>query len=175
VQQGLAEKNGLCSFHTRQLEAISSQQGLCEGYPPLLERWSASLRKAALGRDIAAMQSDISELLPGRESCLVCNLRAKEETDAITSLAASLSRSASDLSALCFPHFAMLADAISDVALLRKLTLRQADIIERVAEDMRRYALKWDARRRYLASTEEDGAAQRGILLAAGRRQVGFT
>jgi len=178
VQQGFAEKNGLCSFHTRQLEAISSQQGLCEGYPPLLERWSAALREAARGTGLAAVQSNIRALLPSRERCLVCNLRAKEETDAITSLAASLSRDASrstsELSALCLPHFAMLANAISDVELLRDLTLRQADIVERVAEDMRRYALKRDARRRYLASTEEDGAAQRGILLASGRRQVGF-
>ncbi len=51
VQQGLPEKNGLCGFHTRQLEAVSSQQGLCEGYPPLLERWSLALREAARGMD----------------------------------------------------------------------------------------------------------------------------
>ena len=125
------------------------------------------------------MQSNIGALLPGRKNCLVCNLRAKEETKAITSLAVSLSRdasrSASELSALCFPHFAMLGNAISDVDLLRSLTLRQADILERVAEDMRRYALKRDAHRRYLTSAEEDGAAERGILLASGRRQVGFT
>jgi len=165
VQQGLAEKNGLCSFHTRQLEAVSSQQGLCEAYPPLLERWSAALREAARGTRLAAMQTDIRALLPSRGSCLVCNVRVKEETDAVASMVASLSRDASrsisELSALCLPHFAMLANAISDVGVLRDLTLRQADIVERVAEDMRRYALKRDARRRYLASSEEDGAAQR--------------
>ncbi|MGC2396409.1 MAG: dynamin family protein [Rhodomicrobium sp.] len=179
VRQGLAERNGLCSFHTRQLETVSSQQGLCEGYPPLFERWSVALREAVRGTELAAMQSNIRALLPGRESCFVCNLRVKEEAEAITSLAASLSRdasrSASELSALCFPHFAMLGNAISDVDLLRGLTLREADILERVAEDMRRYALKRDARRRYLTSAEEDGAADRGILLASGRRQVGFT
>ena len=148
VQQGLAEKNRL--HFIRQLEAISSQQGLCEGYPPLLERWSAALRETARGTELAAVQSDIHALLPSRESCLVCNVRAKEETEAIASLAGSLSGDpscpSSELSALCFPHFAMLGNAISDVDLLHDLTLRQADIIERVAEDMRRYALKWDAR-----------------------------
>ena len=47
-----------------------------------------------------------------------------------------------------------------------------ATLLERLSEDMARYALKHDAVRRYLASDEEETAAQRALLLVAGHRNV---
>jgi hypothetical protein len=40
---------------------------------------------------------------------------------------------------------------------------------------MKRYAIKHEGVRRYLASEEETTAADRGLLLMAGRRQVNFS
>jgi hypothetical protein len=42
-----------------------------------------------------------------------------------------------------------------------------------VSEDMRRYALKHDGIRRYMASGEELAAARRGLTIVAGHRNVG--
>jgi hypothetical protein len=78
------------------------------------------------------------------------------------------------MSALCLPHFAMLLSEIRDGGLVRSLLQRQAALLQRYSEDMRRYATKHDAVRRYLASQEETTAAERGLLLVAGFHQVNF-
>jgi hypothetical protein len=66
----------------------------------------------------------------------------------------------------------MLSVVIRDPDLLRKLMAHQATILERVSEDMERYALKHDAVRRFLESGEERTAAERALLLLAGDRNV---
>lgn len=48
----------------------------------------------------------------------------------------------------------------------------EATLMERVSEDMRRYALKHDGVRRDLASEEELSAAKRALILVAGHRNV---
>lgn len=68
----------------------------------------------------------------------------------------------------------MLVSAAGDDDVVRELLLRQAAVLERHAEDMKRYAIKHDGLRRHLASQEEIAAAERGLLLVAGRRQVNF-
>jgi hypothetical protein len=52
------------------------------------------------------------------------------------------------------------------------LILRQAALLERLSEDMRRFALKHDGLRRYLASEEETNAADRALLILAGHRTI---
>jgi hypothetical protein len=69
----------------------------------------------------------------------------------------------------------MVTEAIEDAGLIRKLIEREALILERVSEDMKRYALKRDAVRRYLLSDEETAAAHRALLLLAGHRNVNAT
>jgi len=149
------------------------------GYPPLLERLASELREAALtSGEPAAVRSRLHALLSSQETCLVCDVREKAETEAIAALAKRLSEdrapALSALSAICLPHLAMLADALPDAALIRTLAERQAKLFERYAEDMRRYALKWDALRRYLMSAEEIAAAEQAINALVGHRQVGF-
>jgi hypothetical protein len=68
----------------------------------------------------------------------------------------------------------MLVSAVRDGELIRALLERQAAVLQRFSEDMKRYAIKYDGVRRYLASEEETTAAERGLLLMAGRRQVNF-
>ena len=41
ARRDLAERGGLCSFHTWQYESIASPQGICEGYSAVLEDWAA--------------------------------------------------------------------------------------------------------------------------------------
>ena len=124
------------------------------------------------------MANRIGRLAPSREDCVVCNVRDRAEMDAIGSIARRLeehqARALNSLSALCLPHFALLASAVRNRDLLRSLLERQATILQRYAEDMKRYAMKHDAVRRNLASQEETAAARRGLLLIAGRRRVNF-
>jgi len=52
--------------------------------------------------------------------------------------------------------------------------LADAALLERCSEDMKRYTIKHEGVRRYLASEEETTAVERGLLLIAGHRQVNF-
>jgi small GTP-binding protein len=176
-QQRFAESAGLCSFHTWQLEAIASPQGICTGYPTLLDRLAARLRNAVSAESKQdPLSANIEGLLPTRKKCVLCQVQTKAESEAISAITSRLAENESaalrSLSAICLPHFAMLSDAISDVDLTQKLMDRQATILERLSEDMRRYALKHDAVRRFLASEEETTAAQRALMLLAGHRNV---
>jgi hypothetical protein len=54
----------------------------------------------------------------------------------------------------------------------RQILSAHANLLERTAEDLQRYALKHDALRRYLTSEEERRASQIALLLLAGHRSV---
>jgi hypothetical protein len=69
----------------------------------------------------------------------------------------------------------MLLAELPNIAMKRKLAERQAAILERFSENMQRYALKYDAARRYLASQDETAVAELVLQLVGGRRNINFT
>ncbi len=177
-RQRFANRGGLCPFHAWQLQAVASAYGVCVGYPPLLDRLAAELRDLASRAFLQEIRANIGTLVPSEAECVLCGVRDGAEKDAVETTVKRLEEHKAPaldaLSAICVPHFAMLAAAVQDGDLLRSMLQRQATVLERYAEDMRRYALKHDGVRRYLASQEETTAAERGLLLVTGRRQVNF-
>ncbi|MGD0533442.1 MAG: dynamin family protein [Methyloceanibacter sp.] len=178
-QQRFAKRGGFCAFHTWQYESISSPLGTCTGFPPLLDRLAEQLRcRAQAALQDRALYDEIEDLVPARHGCVLCAVQAKAEAEAISAIANRLSKDARSLhrlSAICLPHLAMVTEAIEDAGLIRKLIEREALILERVSEDMKRYALKRDAVRRSLLSDDETAAAHRALLLLAGHRNVNAT
>jgi small GTP-binding protein len=177
-QQRFASRGGLCPFHTWQLWPVSSPYGICAGHAPLFERLAAALRESASIQRLTQIHAQLHELLPDVHDCALCNVRDRAEEDAIDTLAKRLeqdkTRALNALSAICLPHFVMLMSAVRDSALVRTMLKRQATVLERYAEDMKRYAIKHAGVRQHLASEEETRAAERGLLLVAGRSQVNF-
>lgn len=174
-QERFARSNGLCSFHTWQYESIASPQGTCTGYAPLLDRLAAALRGDRLHSRDGPASPELHDLLSTRDGCAMCTLRAEAEAEAVSRLAGRIRKAPQQidsLSAFCLPHLAMLLGAIDDAALMRRLLDREASILERLAEDMRRYALKRDGVKRHLLSEEETAAAQQALLILAGNRNV---
>lgn len=173
-----ANRGGLCPFHTWQLQSVASPYGMCVGYPPLLDRLATEFHAFASDANLTEISMRIASLVPNEEECAVCNIRNSAEDDAIVAVARRLKehpeRAMNSLSALCLSHIVRLASAIEDLDLVRSLLKRHSTILQRYAEDMRRYAVKHDATRRYLASLEETTAAERSLLLVTGRRQVNF-
>ena len=108
----------------------------------------------------------------------MCSVRDSAEREAIEStrrrLGQDKARELNALTAICLPHFIMLVSSIRDAELARAILQRHAAVLERYSEDMKRYAIKHEGVRRYLASEEETTAAERALLLIAGRRQVNF-
>ena len=91
-------------------------------------------------------------------------------------MAARLSHDEADalksLSAICLPHFGKLAEALRNSRQVARLLEHQATLFERLSEDMRRRALKYNARRRGSHSEEEESSSHRALLILAGFRDV---
>jgi GTP-binding protein EngB required for normal cell division len=176
AQRHLVASGGLCSFHTWQYHAVASSYGICTAYPTLLDHLVGWFRAAAgnsqQNKEGTRLQPPTA--IPGR--CVLCNLRTRAETEAISRLALRFSKQGAQtlnsLSAICVPHVAMLAAALQNPEHVHKLMNHQAALLERVSEDMRRYTLKRDATRRFLETKEEAIAAERALLLVAGHRNV---
>jgi hypothetical protein len=166
-----AEAGGLCSFHTWQYHTVTSAYGVCNAYPPLLDHLARKLRAAGNGSDQIGTDHPISS-----PQCALCAVRDAAETDAILRLAQRFAEDGDQvlksLPSICIPHLQKLAPALRRSEQLPSVLIRQACLIERVSEDMRRFALKVDAARRFLESKEEASAAERGLLLVAGDRSA---
>lgn len=176
-QEDFARRSGFCGYHTAEYVGVASPFGTCSGYPPLLERLAASLRNAAKDRGLDP-RSVIADSLPNHDKCLLCAQRDKAETLTVSDLADRLrsdtAKTLEKLSALCLPHLSAIAEPLKDAEILRSLLDRHAVVLERTAEDMRRFTLKQSAARRHLQTKEEQAAAQRGLLLLVGRRNANF-
>jgi hypothetical protein len=176
-QESFAGRGGFCPFHAWQHNAIASPYDICTTYPLLLDRVAVELRDVTRGASTRGVVLDkLRHLLHTDEACVLCGVRRKTEEAAIEEIAMRLARNRArtlnSLSAICLPHFAMLVGAIHDNEIVQELTRREAATFQRLSEDMRRYALKHNAVRRYLASQEETIAAERGLLSLVGRQNV---
>lgn len=173
LQRIFAASGGLCSFHTWQYYAMASAYGICTAYPTLLDHLAGWLRTAAENNE---SRTKLRPPLATPGHCILCDVRAKAESEAISKLVHRFSKQGEQtldtLSAVCIPHQVMLSSALQDTALVRKLMNHQAALLERLSEDMKRFALKRNATRRELETKEEMMAAERALLLVAGHRNV---
>jgi GTP-binding protein EngB required for normal cell division len=177
-QERFAELGGFCSFHTWEYESIASPYGICNGYPNLLDRLTAELRDAASSGDRGLVLSKLHHLLPTQDDCILCRVRDQAEREAVARTVGSIetdkSHTSLSFSSMCLPHLVLVVGSVRDDRVARELMERKAAVLQRFAEDMRRYALKHDATRRYLASREETTVSSRGLLCVAGDRHVNF-
>jgi small GTP-binding protein len=169
-QRELAERGGLCSFHIWGYDSVASPLGTCAGFAAVLDRIAARLLGAAASDSALFLSPDRIVAAP---SCIVCEARAAAETVAVEAMALQLRQNPdAALGDLCIPHLRLLAAAIADRPIAARLFAREAALLQRVAEDMRRYALKHEGVRRDLASTEETRAGPRALLLLGGHRSL---
>jgi GTP-binding protein EngB required for normal cell division len=171
VQSELAARHGLCGPHTWQFEAMAAPKEVCTGFAGVAEAQAGFLRAAAQ-RGLAgplACQA-VEPALPTAQSC---------ERQAVASAAGRLTRDTATelrtLSAICLPHLRLLIEALRDPGVVRAVLLRQADLLDRLAEDMRHFALKRDGLQRHLTTKEEAAAGERALRVLVGnpRSQMG--
>ena len=174
----LAARGGFCRPHAQQFEAIAAARESSAALAPVLLHQAAALRGLAASMpspDRAAERA--GALLPNGSHCPACAVARRSETDAVERLAATVRRDGAlvvhDRSALCLPHAGRLAAALPDATAVSLLLRRQAAVMERLAEDASRFALKQDAARQGSMSKEERDAAWRAarVLLDAPQAQ----
>jgi GTP-binding protein EngB required for normal cell division len=166
---------GLCPPHMWLYESMAAPRDICVVLSPLLMSLSAGFRRqAGLGppdSSIAASPSPWAEPV-----CQVCTLQRNIESEAVSTLTAyeigNKTGSKPEMPALCVPHLRLIAGRLKNPELIRALLAEQSRSIDRLAEDMRRYALRYDGLRRQLMSDEERRAPDDALGYVAGRRTV---
>jgi hypothetical protein len=175
AQRAFRAAGGFCARHTWLLERVSSPHGLSIGYPPLLDHLAEQLQRLA-GLPAEAMGERVAALLPRADTCAACRLQARAEQAAAERLAAELATPAGRAAleqahGLCLAHLALVLTAL-DRAQAAALVRREARRLADVAEALRSYALKFEARRRELMTREEEEAPRQALTLVAGAERV---
>lgn len=176
AQRDHTRRGGFCAFHTWQYEGISSPQGVCEAYPMLTNRMAQDLAQCA---DTFARGDGATDGLRGLVStpktCRICEVRAEAEQAAAQEIVDTIRKAGDNeaqMPACCLAHLVLVMESLGPGTGARKYLLAHAQLMERTAEDLQRYALKHDALRRHLTSEEERRASQLALLLLAGHRNV---
>lgn len=173
TQDQLAEAGGLCAFHYWQLGSIASPQTICVGLAPLVDRWATRLDElATLPRN---NPEAAGSLLPS-SACELCSTHVRLEQEALARMVERLESGPEIPDASqpqsCLVHLDMLTRAIDRESVTRRLLASHSAALTRLAEDMRRYALKRDALRRDLVTDEDLSADRRALMLLGGHRNV---
>jgi GTP-binding protein EngB required for normal cell division len=174
ARRSLADHGGLCAFHTWHYDAMASPRGTCLGFPDTLERAADRLRRIAALAGTAGLSEELAKLQPTPQSCVVCRVHKEAEDAAVTEFVGRLANGQASASrpVLCLSHLRLVAHAVADEDLAKRLLVAEAEALERIVEDMHRYVLKCDGTRRFLVSGEEDSAHHRALLSLAGHRNV---
>jgi small GTP-binding protein len=173
TQLDLAERHGFCAAHSSLLETVAAPGEICSGLALVVQHQAHHLREIAnAGLAESAAGEVLSGILPSGRMCPACNLARQTAREAIGTIVNHLDRdpanSLARLSALCLPHLRPLVSSLRSPELVHKVLCRQADLMDRLAEDMRRFVLKRDAVRRHLTSKEETSAAERAVRILVG-------
>lgn len=176
TQKEHANLRGFCAMHTRQLASLAAPRGVAIGFPTLLESLSAALSNivnSAMAK--SASRADLC-LTTSEDECVVCRLCF----DALVRSASEIAKrvqegppsSVETMSAICLMHLPYLVAAIDNPIVANEVLMREAAILARLAEDLRRYATKHDAIRRQLATREEVEAVERSVSILSGLANV---
>jgi len=172
----LVREGGLCSLHTWQYAEIASPQGISVSYPDLLFAISRRLAEPAAENASEQLGSRTNALIPSPGKCRACRERLSIERKVIGKLLEKLpgevGQDTTVFPVLCLPHLSALLHEVSDPELARSLIEFEARLFERLAENMKRYGMKFDARRRYLHSDDEEVAYRRALSHLVGERPL---
>ncbi|MBS0222520.1 MAG: dynamin family protein [Proteobacteria bacterium] len=175
-QAALAEAGGLCPFHAWRYARLASTRGTCIAFPGVLEFLAGRLRHIAETASMHDYAAEIGKLRPTPFNCALCRAHRDLERETVAStvklLTAEDDHANDQTSDLCLNHLQLVIETIGPGDVARNLLVREASNLERVSGDMRRYVLKHDGVRRFLASSEEQDADQRGLALLAGHQSV---
>jgi small GTP-binding protein len=172
IQEQHAKGGGFCPLHTWHYEQIASPRGVSTAYPALLNRAAGHLR--SLATNLGSWRGFTSPLLEC--DCPACKVRWATEDQTIASILGRVGQVGDPdkltLSSLCLPHLQLILRRTENESFRKSLLHREAALIERIAEDMQRYAIKYDALRRDLASAEEQDSYLQALQLLVGHRNV---
>ncbi len=172
----LAARGGLCPLHTWQYAEIASPQGISSAYPAVLVAVSKKLTNLAKAHPSDGLSAGIRNLLPGMDKCRACQEQQALEHTALEDIARIMTLPERDPSALspvlCLWHLSGLLQMARKSERFAELIEFEAALFERLAENMRRYALIHDALRRGTESGDDRVAHHQGLSQLAGDKRL---
>jgi hypothetical protein len=176
-QEAHAQRNGFCAMHTWQYARLASPQGICSAYPKLLFSLADRLRKVRQTSDRTAdLKKSMQELLADSSRCRLCQVAADAEKRASAEIIRRLDGNSGSPNgpgaSLCLPHLIHIVGSLAEIQASLPLIEQMTSALERVAENMQRYALRHEGLRRELVSEEEWHAPELGLALVVGHRSV---
>lgn len=174
-QDVFAAEGGLCRFHTWQLAALASPQGISRGYPRLVDRVAREIARLASDDDHHA--ESILSLMPDSRSCRACQVVRATETMYLERLAAFTQGPGGSAGyrrsqGVCLRHLAQLLKLDMPRETKSALLRHTSRILSATMEDMQSFALKHDALRRSLNNQDDDDAYLRALVRLAGARYL---
>ncbi len=165
-----AENGGFCSTHTWIYASLTSPVAIARAYPALLDSHAARLQRAA--RRIASvgmLAREVHDLAPSPSVCPACSVARRAVDQSIENIFKSLDVGGrGEMPPLCLPHVEIALQHATDLESGRLLVSGCARALSRAADNMRRHALKHDAIRRGLMTSDERDAHQIGLKKLAG-------
>jgi GTP-binding protein EngB required for normal cell division len=172
AQQIFAANFGFCSFHTWQLEAVSSPVGASIGLVKLAGHLAQILAKKA---DALVQGVNGRELLFESKECRVCELTRRAEQDYLQRLAAFIGQPGGRAvyaasQGVCLRHLNRWLSFLTPPDVARFALQHAARRFEELAEDMQNFSLKTEASRRALGNADESDAYLRAFIHVAGTK-----
>ena len=172
-----ARSGGFCAMHTWMYATLTSPHGVCRAYPELLTAQGRQLRRAAMSSDSpSALEKRVLSLQPSESKCVVCDLVRRTEIGSVAELFSRQLLAQEEPGhrnpALCLPHLGIALKTTTSIYAARALALSSAASLERAADTMKRFALKFDALRQDLTTNEERQAYVTGLAKLVGDRRV---
>ena len=173
AQAAFAAESGFCPLHAWQLFALSSPQGISQGYPKLVERLAREIAQLAAAPAVAPRLPRV----PDSGNCRVCGLLRTVEKAHIQRLAGFVQtaegrRAYAQSQGVCLRHLGLLVEAVASEDVVRFLLAEAARHFEEVAEDMQNFAMKREALRRTLHNRDEEDAYVRAVIHVVGESRV---
>jgi GTPase Era involved in 16S rRNA processing len=166
-QRAHAEAGGFCPAHTWIYSSLTSPVAISRAYPPLLCTRAEKLELAARrSRSLDALAEEIQALAPSSLNCVVCSVAHLAAKETIEDIFATLGRG--ETPTLCLPHLKLALRSSAHLAEARLLATASARALARLADAMRRHALKYDAIRRGLMTADERDAPQTALRKLVG-------
>jgi len=173
AQTAFAASGGFCPFHTWQLVAMASPQGLSVGLPLLMDHLSRELSELASQRNADPHTGWPNHV--GR--CTACRFLLSEEHAAILKMTEIVQTQPGlalyrQSQGVCLRHLGLLVSKADGDSLRAELIATTALRCGEWVEDMQNYAMKRDAIRRALMNKEEEDACYRAAIHLAGAKAL---
>jgi Dynamin family len=163
-----AETGGFCPLHTWLYSHLSSPVGISAGNARLASQLAGALREAdARSPDPSELAGHVTAIAETR-ACPACTLLRATEREAAAELAAH-ALAAAEPPRLCLRHLALVLEERPSLPAGRAMTSELALSLQRASENMRAYALKREALRRDLITSDEASAYSDALRLLAGQ------